>query len=268
MAYQALFCDMDNTLLDENLDISPANKDAITALLARGKKFIICTGRGIYGVDRYIQELALSNERDGYVICQNGGTVYRLSDEKLVLERSFDIEALYPAIRAAQKFGVDIQLYYDRILMAEKITERIERYRSKMGTTITMLPNALEYTGKLTKCLLNGTRRQLHYVRNMVEDEIKGKLNMYFSDEEFLEFTALDANKGNAMLALASELSLNKKEIIALGDSENDESMIKMAGLGIAVRNAQRHTKQIAGYVTEADNTQDAVKEVIEKFML
>lgn len=268
MCYQALFCDMDNTLLDENLNISQGNKDAIAALLASGKKFIICTGRGIYGVERYIEELSLSKGDGGYVICQNGGTVYRLPDCQLVLERSFDMELLSPVIRAAQRFGVDIQMYYDRILMAEKLTDRIKQYCSKMGTTITILPNALEYKGKLTKCLLNGNRRQLYYVQDMVAEEISGKLNMFFSNQEFLEFTALDANKGNAMLALADELSINKSEMIALGDSENDESMIKMAGLGIAVQNAQLHIKQIADYITETDNKHDAVKEVIEKFML
>ena len=268
MKYKILFCDMDHTLLNDNLEISTGNQNAVKALLDSNKEFVVCTGRGIYGVEQYIQQLKLAGRPGGYVICQNGGTVYRLLDGKLILERSFTMDALRPAIEAAHHFGVDIQLYYDRLLMAEKMTPRIERYQNKMGTSITFVSDALEYKGKLTKCLLNGNRNKLLQLRNTLLESIEGKLNMFFSNEEFLEFTALEANKGNAMISLANELNINQQEIVAVGDSENDETMINMAGLGVAVFNAQLSIRQKADYVTEADNNHDAVKEVIEKFLL
>ena len=57
-------------------------------------------------------------------------------------------------------------------------------------------------------------------------------------------------------------------EVIAIGDSENDLSMIQAAGLGVAVANAQEHVKAAADYVTETTCEQDAVADVIERFVL
>lgn len=52
-----------------------------------------------------------------------------------------------------------------------------------------------------------------------------------------------------------------------MGNDENDESMIKEAGLGIAVANAREFLKKSADYVTEKDNNNGAIGEIIKKFI-
>ena len=63
------------------------------------------------------------------------------------------------------------------------------------------------------------------------------------------------------------DLNVSKDEIIAVGDAENDLDMIEYAGLGVAMGNASESVKKIANYIT-ADNNNDGIAEVIEKFIL
>lgn len=263
MNYKILFSDMDHTLLNDDLEISTENKKTIKKLVKNGIPFVFCTGRGIYGVEKYIEELDL---KEGYVICQNGGTVYQLPKVELVKVKSFPVEILHPVLKAAKKRDIDIQLYYDRILMAEKMTDRIERYVKTMGTDITLIPDALKYQGNLTKCLLNAPIEKLLDLKEEIETSIVGKVNMYFSNKEFLEFTALDATKGKSMVSLAEELGIKREEVIAIGDSENDISMLQEAGLGIAVFNAVEKVKQSADIVVPYSCNEDVVAKVIKDY--
>lgn len=258
---------MDHTLLNRKLEISSGNKDAIAKAMEQGIAFVLCTGRGVFGVDKYLKELDMLG-KEGYVICQDGGTVYHLKNGTLLKEISFSGEDCYEVIDAAHRYGVDIQMYYDRTLMAERVTERISRYMKIMETDIVIVPDATKYRGKLTKVLLNGPREKLEQIKAEVEQGLQGKLNIFFSNIEFLEVTAIGATKGIAMLALAKDLGIKQEEIIAIGDGENDLSMLEAAGMGIAVANAVEAAKEAAKIVTKATCDEDAIKEVIEKFIL
>ncbi|MBR2851658.1 MAG: HAD family phosphatase, partial [Anaerotignum sp.] len=71
MGYKMVFSDMDGTLLWKELHISVENKEAIRKAVDKGVDFVICTGRGVFGVEPHLQELGLIGKK-GYVICQNG----------------------------------------------------------------------------------------------------------------------------------------------------------------------------------------------------
>lgn len=83
----------------------------------------------------------------------------------------------------------------------------------------------------------------------------------------FLEFLNKNVNKGLGLQLLAKHLGIKRKEIIAIGDAENDRHMIEYAGLGIAMGNAFESIKEIADYITDS-NDEDGVAKAIEKFVL
>ncbi len=276
MEYKILFCDMDHTLLNEDLGIDEGNRKAIASLLHKVIPFVICTGRGVYGIEQYADELNLvsaQNDNDpkdssipsNYAICQNGATVYKLPKE-LVLTIDFPASRLHPIFELAHHYDIDIQLYYDRLLMGERITERVKKYLLRVNGEMTLIPNALEYSGTLTKCLLNGDRNKLLQIKEKAQALLSDKCNIFFSDKEYLEFTDIQVSKGNAMLRLAKQLGYRQEEVVAIGDSENDLSMIQSAGLGIAVSNAVPVVKSSAAYITTANCNENAVQEVIDKF--
>ena len=89
-----------------------------------------------------------------------------------------------------------------------------------------------------------------------------------YSSSRYLEFNQMNVSKGQAVKWLAQHLGVDIKDTIAIGDNENDITMIQEAGLGIAVKCAKDDIKAIADVTTEKDFYEGAVAEAIEKYIL
>ena len=95
MCYKMVFSDLDGTLLWKGVRISVENQRAIRRAVDKGVEFVICTGRGVFGVEQFLKELELIG-KDGYVICQNGATIYDLRDMSMAIRKSFSPAIVKP----------------------------------------------------------------------------------------------------------------------------------------------------------------------------
>lgn len=267
MGYKMVFSDMDGTLLRSGTEISTENKDAIRRALEKGVEFVLCTGRGIFGVERFLKELDLIGRR-GYVICQNGATVYDLLTMRLAIRRSFPPEAFTETAQAARELGLALYYYDDRTFLTERPSPQVEKYCQVMRTKMNILKAPEDYDGEFTKCLASGSRERLVRLREQMRPKLEGKLDTFFSSEIYLEFVRHGVNKGNALADTAEKAGIPLSDVIAIGDSDNDRPMILCAGLGVAVRNAEEEVKAAADYVTLRTCEENAVAEVLEKFVL
>lgn len=267
MGYKMVFSDMDGTLLRNGTEISVENLTAIRKAVDKGVEFVLCTGRGVFGVERYLEELGLLG-RKSYAICQNGATVYDLQTMQPAIRRSFPPEWFAEIAKAARELGLELYYYDDRRFMTERPTKQVQKYCKVMRTEMGILENPLDYDGEFTKCLASGPRDKLTQLLEQVRPFLDDRLDTFFSSEIYLEFVRQGVNKGNALADTAEKAGVPLSEVIAIGDSDNDRSMILRAGLGVAVQNAEKDVKAIADYITERNCEQNAVAEVIEKFIL
>jgi hydroxymethylpyrimidine pyrophosphatase-like HAD family hydrolase len=83
-----------------------------------------------------------------------------------------------------------------------------------------------------------------------------------------LEILPPDTNKGTALARVAGLLGVGREEVLAIGDSMNDEAMIRWAGMGVAMVNGDERVKSIADMVTDRSNDDDGVAEIIDKYLL
>ncbi|MBQ6827745.1 MAG: HAD hydrolase family protein, partial [Thermoguttaceae bacterium] len=83
------------TLLWKGVRLSVENYNAIRKVVDKGIDFVICTGRGVFGVEPYLKQLDMIGKK-GYVICQNGAAVYDLRNMKMVIKRSFSPAMVKP----------------------------------------------------------------------------------------------------------------------------------------------------------------------------
>ena len=93
------------------------------------------------------------------------------------------------------------------------------------------------------------------------------QLEITSSIERNMELNALGVSKGRGLMALAERLGLARDQVMAVGDSGNDLTMLEAAGLGVAMGNATREVRHAADVIT-ADNNHDGVAEAIEKYAL
>ena len=87
------------------------------------------------------------------------------------------------------------------------------------------------------------------------------------SQRYYYEIMPQGLSKGKSLLEIAEYYDIEQKEIIAFGDELNDETMIKVAGVGVAMANAVDHIKEISDYIT-LSNDEDGIADYLEKFVL
>ena len=74
-------------------------------------------------------------------------------------------------------------------------------------------------------------------------------------------------NKGTGVKYVADKLGIDMQDVICVGDSDNDLSMIKAAGLGVATANALDRVKIHADYIAPSCND-SPIADIIYKFCL
>ena len=104
--------------------------------------------------------------------------------------------------------------------------------------------------------------------REWIKPQFEGELDVFGSSKFMLEVVPHGVNKGSGLQNLCSLLDIPVENSISAGDAENDEAMIRAAGIGCAMANAMPYLKDIADYVTERDCDHSGVAEILYKFCI
>ena len=128
--------------------------------------------------------------------------------------------------------------------------------------------NFLEYIDfPIPKCLIVGEPEHLHQLELEMHSQLKETNEVYRSEPYFLELVPKGIDKAQSLAVLLEKTGICREEVIACGDGFNDLSMIKFAGLGVAMQNAQPIVRESADFIT-LSNEEDGVAYVVERFML
>jgi hydroxymethylpyrimidine pyrophosphatase-like HAD family hydrolase len=116
--------------------------------------------------------------------------------------------------------------------------------------------------------LVPGEPAELLELQSQLRAEFGDRAVIFTSKPYFLEILPPNCGKGEAVSWLAAELGFGMEKVMGFGDSMNDESLIRMAGHGVAMCNGLAEIKAIASHVTDFDNNHDGVGEFIKKYIL
>ena len=260
--------DLDDTLLDRNANISLENKEAIQRAIKRGLIFTIATGRMFQATLPYAMELNLSSEQP--LICYNGALIKRVSGEVLY-ERPLEPQLATAIINYGQERDWTINVYYDDRLFVSEINDKVNEYASYVGVDIEAVGDLakfiLEGNKGLHKILVNNEAEQTKLRIEELRELFGSQAQITNSRAKFIEITSLDAHKGQALHWLADFMGLNIKEVLAVGDSNNDLTMLQMAGVGVAVANASDYVKGQVDFITSC-NHEHAIAKIFEDYVL
>lgn len=264
-----LFSDLDGTLLDDNKQISEANKKAIQKTLADGNYFVICTGRPVSSGRIVAKALGL-NTPGCYMICFNGSLVYDCSSDRVLTKHSVMIHDVARLFEAAKKARIHIQTYNETDIITLSHTKELDYYITHTGMTYKVVGNILNaLTAEPQKVLLidldaNGKLERFQRNNRYWTEQ---NMNSFFSVPQYLEYCPKGIDKAFGVEYLAHFLNIPIENTIAVGDERNDLAMIQKAHIGIAMANAHEEVLKAADYVTERDNNHDALAEVVERFL-
>lgn len=265
--------DLDGTLLSSDKSLSGGNEEALRRASEAGAYIVPVTGRPLSGLPSVVERLPYVR----YVITSNGAVVYDLNEGRAIRERLMSREKALEVLDIADLPGTIFEYFTDgygyhdddgwayltnrfgtRPLMSyiRKSRRRVDDLKSGILSS----PGGIENISTMS---LTGEEQSLIYERL---GRVEGIRRIVPCGTD-LEITSSEADKGSALLALAAYLGIERAQVLAMGDGDNDRSMMEAAGLAVAVANADDRIMQAADHVA-ASNDEDGVAEAIRRFVL
>lgn len=269
MKYKILFSDMDGTLLKTDKSISHETKEALDRYVAAGGRLVLTSGRPPESIIEVAKNLGIYYP-NSYLIAYNGAMVYDCEKKTPIHKTTISREDVSLAEREAQKRGIHIHTYEGNRVVSHKKDAEIMFYTTYVHMDIQYMD---DYSKELSEEPMKmiaidlGDHQKLEEFQAAIQPPLEGRVQVLFSTPKYLEFLPLDAGKGNAITFLATYLNTSLSETVAIGDEENDISMIQAAGLGIAMKNGNEHTKACADIITDFTNDEDAFVSIIDMLL-
>ena len=267
MDEKVLVLDIDGTLTNSQKEISPATKRGILETLQRGHKVILASGRPTPGMRRYEEELELE-KYGGYLLSFNGGRIVECRSGEIVYQRTLPLNIIPGLYGFAKRNQCGLLTYFgDRIISAFEPDEYVQLESSINGMEIKVVDNFKEYVDfDVNKCLLTAIPERAEALEQELAAKYGDILSIYRSEPFFIEVMPKNVDKATSLDRMLESVGLTRENAICCGDGFNDISMIKYAGVGVAMGNAQPAVKDAADYIT-GTNDEDGLVQVMDEFI-
>jgi len=261
-----LAMDLDDTLLCSDLSISRRTRNAIHRAGEAGATVVLSSGRVSGAMDQFSRMLEL-HERPGYLVSNNGALIQESHTGAIVHESRMDAPTALAVCDLAHAEGFPVQMYEDDLMYISRRNEYSDYDQRLTGIRQVVVENfrAMVKEG-CYKLIIPGDPMILSHLEKIVRTFMGDTITLFTSRPYFLEVLPRNTNKGTALAKIAEILGASAEETMAIGDSMNDEAMIRWAGIGVAMANGDERLKIIADVVTSSSNDNDGVAEVIEKY--
>lgn len=267
MSYKIIVLDLDGTLTNSEKVITPKTKEALMQIQKEGKTVVLASGRPTPGVTGLAEELELE-KYGGYILSYNGAKIINCKTKEIVYNKTVPEEYIKALYENALEMGVGVMSYSESEIILGNGKDKYCELEAKINhLPMKEIDHFVEYIDfPVNKFLMTGEPEKILAAQEKLREQFKDKLNIFRSEPFFLEIMPPEIDKAFSLGKLLEFLGADKSEMICCGDGFNDLSMIKFAGLGVAMANAQEEVKQAADFITYS-NDEDGVAHVIEKFM-
>lgn len=262
--------DMDGTLLLENKTLSKKSIETIKYLLSKNVKVIIATGRPNTLLKEYVNKL---NINEFSVTC-NGSVIYNHKNNEFLYNDT--INKLTTEILEDYLLENDIDfLAYEKNFVVSHSSDPRHLFYTDRNKDLSIEDRAEFYTFSE----IDKTISDLSINKILIIEQDKTKYdntvaylntfdNLYItqSKEDFIDVGPIGNSKGNALNMLCKHYNIDKSEVIAFGDQLNDISMLKFAGIGVAMGNAKQVVKDASDQTTLTNENDGVFHKISELF--
>lgn len=267
MTDKVLVLDIDGTLTNSHKEISPATKAGLRDIMERGHKVILASGRPTPGMRRYEEELELE-KYGGYLLSFNGARIVECRTGEIVYQRTLPLMLLPGFYGFAKRNGCGLITYLgEEVISAFEPDEYVELEARINGMPVRRVDKFLDFVDfDINKCLMTAPPERAAALEEELRARYGSVASIYRSEPFFIEIMPKNVDKAAALDKMLETIGMSRENAICCGDGFNDVSMIKYAGVGVAMGNAQPAVKEVADYITST-NDEDGLVQVIDKFM-
>lgn len=265
-----LFTDLDGTLLNEHSQVSPYTKRYMDEFIAHGNHLVLSSGRPLDSILE-VKEKAGLNYPGMYIIANNGCLIYDCDNKTHVIESKLSLDQVSYLQTQALKQDLHLHTYSKEHILSHKEDEELLYYRRRIHLPFLLTQDYVSYFKKqdylpykmLAIDLTNHNKLEEFRQSLSIWADGIGDVQMLYSNDKYLEIFSKQGGKEKALTALCDYLHIPIANSIAAGDGNNDISMIKAAGCGIAMINASDEVKMHADIVTKYDNMNDGLAKIM-----
>ena len=274
MGIRLILLDLDGTLLDSKKNLPEENRAALERAAARGVVIVPASGRLYGGMPECIRALPFVR----YAVGSNGAQVYDVREKKVIhraeipldlAELVYDYLDTLPVIYDCYMDGsgwMDSAQYarIDEFIADPAINRMAKTVRGPVDNFRAFVAARGRPLQKIQMFFKDMDRRALE-LRRLAE--LFPELVVSSSIYNNIEMNIQSATKGEALRFLCRHLGIDVRDTMAFGDKSNDLPMIRAAGLGVAMGNADEELLAEADYVTDT-NDRNGVARALERFVL
>lgn len=277
--FRLIALDLDGTLLDDQRNISSADEAALRRFFSGGGTVVLASGRMTPNIRPFYDAIGI----DGPTIGYNGALARdsRAAGSGVILGTPVPARYADEIIEYTRREHFHLNYYIGEKLYAREdpdLRRFAELYSRQTGALFRFVPDLERFKGSEPTKLIIITdptvperpdprhRDELYDFWYARWGEELGVM-LYKTNPEYLEFCHRDASKGTALLAVARHYGIEQSLTMAFGDNFNDVSMLRAAGCGVAVANANQEALEAADWVSPLSNNESAVADAIERLV-
>lgn len=276
MPFKILALDIDGTLLTPRGEITPRTTQAINQARQRGVLVVLVTGRR-FGSAR---DLVLRLQLDIPLVSHNGALTKNIETLETLDFHPLDTDLAHEMIRFGRAHGVDMICNDDPHGLGTMVIESISpdnkplhRYLNNYRSAVVEVPDLLEHIqSPPIQLTVSGRCDPTDEFAEKLGEAMEGRIQLFKTRYRAFDLTILDvlsttASKGESVARIARQHGIAREEVMAIGDNHNDLTMLRYAGQGVVMANAEDELKQM-GFALTTSNEEDGVAQAIERFIL
>jgi hypothetical protein len=271
-----LAADIDGTLLDSRAELRPRTREALQRAVQAGIHVVLSTGRRYRTALPFAREIGLALP----LICHSGALVKDTGSHRSIHTCPLARGSYELLLDTLAEQGLTPMVYTDSydtgadffIQQNLRLTSYHEDYLAKNDGHFHAVGSlASDVAAPVVQVCTFAELEALEAVRPRLHERLDGHATVHLLSSAkylgyFLEFQNVAASKWGAVVTTARDCGIAAPEIVAVGDDENDISMLRGAGVGVAMGNASHAVKSADDVVTAA-NDDDGVARLVDKLL-
>lgn len=268
MNRKMLVLDIDGTLTNSRKEVSETTLKAVRRVMEEGHAVVIASGRPTPGIMGVCETLNLK-KYGGYGMSYNGARITDMKTGETVCQRILENDVIPEIFRYASEKGIGMMTYEESAAVTgTRIDEYMELEARINRIGLKQVDDFCGYVDfDVNKCLLTAQPDEAEEIEKELCEKYAGRLSVYRSEPFFVEIMPPGVDKASSLEVLRKRLMIAREDVICCGDGFNDLSMIRYAGIGVAMANAADVVKEAADIIT-LSNDEDGLVPVIEKYIL
>ncbi len=257
--------DLDGTLMGDDRRISLRVRRAITAALEQGVMVTLATGRMFAATLPFARQLGLSapllSYQGGWIQAPDAATpCYRVPLEPGIADEALDL---------ADREGWHAVLYADGRIYLRRLEHEPIFYHSLLGEDYELVPrwDAVLADHLPDKVLFIAEPEAIPAMADRLRASLAERAEIFRSHANFVEVVPAGVDKGRGLAWLAQRLGVDRSAVMGVGDQENDVSLVRWAGWGVAMGNAVPAVKAVADWIAPPLH-EDGAAVALERFVL